>query len=74
MQTMEIVKVYRWCARCQRWRSTGNFSTFSRSGKAFHARTCRLCWKKGAPREYRNWWVVTDLGRGALREMERLAS
>lgn len=40
---MEIIKVYRWCRRCERWRSLGNFSSSSRGVKGYTRRVCLRC-------------------------------
>lgn len=61
--------VYRWCRRCKRWRSIGNFSVHKPGGKvATLGHRCHLCWTKGGLHPGRSNWTITDSGRAALRE------
>lgn len=69
---LEIVKVFRYCLRCQRWRKVGNFTHSRIKGQAYVSHRCRRCLVPDMPRFRGGWriWMITDEGRRALRELE----
>lgn len=67
-----LVRTFRYCQRCERWRSVGNFThKISRDGHHHYAaRICRRCIPEGQPYAVkltrRAGWTVTDKGRALL--------
>jgi hypothetical protein len=66
MDEWTVERVYRYCARCARWRSIGNFARCHIKGKTYHARTCMRCWRPGIKNANRHGYVLTEQGRAYL--------
>lgn len=70
---MSLVRVYRWCARCKRWRSRGNFHSNQLGAKRYTGRVCMRCVPRGSKGRHltaRRGIVVTEQGRAYLAAEE----